>query len=145
MATYLMQIHHCISQLMHSKTSRVSPNCFTFYTFKDEQYVPKLGLLSIYSCARFQWTLQWRHNERDGVSNHPPHDWLLNCFSRRISKKTSKLRVTGLCAGNSPVTGEFPAQKACNAEMFPFDDVIMNEECYIYNVFSHCVRPRSKI
>ena len=28
----------------------------------------------------------------------------------------SKLRVTGLCAGNSPVTGEFPAQMASNAE-----------------------------
>ena len=26
------------------------------------------------------------------------------------------LRVTGLCAGNSPVTGEFPAQMASNAE-----------------------------
>ena len=26
---------------------------------------------------------------------------------------------------NSPVTGEFPAQMASNAEMFPFDDVIM--------------------
>ena len=36
--------------------------------------------------------------------------------SRRRSKETSKLRVTGLCAGNSPVTGEFPAQKASNAE-----------------------------
>ena len=31
-------------------------------------------------------------------------------------KKTSKLRYTGLCAGNSPGTGEFPAQKASNAE-----------------------------
>ena len=31
-------------------------------------------------------------------------------------KKKSKLRVTGLCAGNSPVTGEFPAQMASNAE-----------------------------
>ena len=31
-------------------------------------------------------------------------------------KKTSKLRVIGLCAGNSPVTGEFPAQRASNAE-----------------------------
>ena len=28
----------------------------------------------------------------------------------------SKLRVTGICVGNSPVTGEFPAQMACNAE-----------------------------
>ena len=41
-------------------------------------------------------------------------------------KKTPKLRVTGLCGGNSTVTGEFPAQMASNAEMFPFDDVIMN-------------------
>ena len=28
------------------------------------------------------------------------------------------LRVTGLCAGNSSVTGEFPAQMASNAESF---------------------------
>ena len=31
-------------------------------------------------------------------------------------KKTSKLRVIGLCAGISPVNGEFPAQKASNTE-----------------------------
>ena len=40
---------------------------------------------------------------------------LIRLFKRR-SKKTAKLRVTGLCAGNSPVTGEFPAQMASNAE-----------------------------
>ena len=40
----------------------------------------------------------------------------LTVNSGRRSKKTSKLRVTGLCAGNSPVTGEFPAQRASNAE-----------------------------
>ena len=36
-------------------------------------------------------------------------------YSRRRSKKTSKLCVTDLCEGNSPVTGEFPAQRASNA------------------------------
>ena len=41
---------------------------------------------------------------------------LLNRLFRRRSKKTSKLRVTGLCAGKSPVTGEFPTQMAFNAE-----------------------------
>ena len=61
-------------------------------------------------------SLQWRYNERDGVSNHQPHDCLLNRFFRRRSKKISKLRVTGLCEGNSPVTGEFPAQRTSNAE-----------------------------
>ena len=60
--------------------------------------------------------LKWRHNGRDGVSNHQHHDCLLNRLFRRRSKKTSKLRVTGLCAENSPVTGEFPAQMASNAE-----------------------------
>ena len=60
--------------------------------------------------------LQWRHNEHDGVSNNQPHDCLLNRLFRHRSQKTPKLRVTGLCVGNSPVTGEFPAQKASNAE-----------------------------
>ena len=74
-------------------------------------------------CSIF--TLQWRYNKRDGVSNHWRLNCLLNHLFKRRSKKTSKLRVTGLCEGNSLVTGEFPAQKASNAEMFPFDDVIM--------------------
>ena len=59
---------------------------------------------------------QWRHNGRDSVSNHQPHHCLLNGLFRRRWKKTSKLRVTGLWAGNSPVSGEFPAQMASNAE-----------------------------
>ena len=60
----------------------------------------------IYQCLEI---LQWCHNGRDSVSNHQPHDCLLSRLFRRRSKKTSKLRVTGLCAGNSPGTGEFPA------------------------------------
>ena len=59
--------------------------------------------------------LQW-HNECDDILNHQSHDCFLNCLFRCRSTKTSKLRVTGLCAGNSPVTGEFPAQRASNVE-----------------------------
>ena len=47
-------------------------------------------------------SLQWRHSECDGVSNHQPHDCLPERLFRRKSKKTSKPRVTGLCVGNSP-------------------------------------------
>ena len=72
----------------------------------------KLGRVS----TELQMVLRWRHNERDGVLNHQPHDCLLNRLLRCRSKETSKLRVTGLCAGKSPVTGEFPAQRASNAE-----------------------------
>ena len=64
-----------------------------------------------------EWiSLRWRHNGCDSVSNHQPRECLLRRLIRRTSKKTSKLRVTGLCAGNSPETGEFPAQMASNAE-----------------------------
>ena len=61
-------------------------------------------------------SLQWRHNGRDGVSNYQPHHCLLNRLFRHRSKKTSKLQVTGLCEGKSPATGEFPSQRANNAE-----------------------------
>ena len=73
-------------------------------------------------------TLQWRHNEHDGVSNHQPDDGLLKHLFRRRSTKISKLHVTGLCAWNSPVTGEFPAHKGpVTQKVFPFDDVIMSQ------------------
>ena len=66
-------------------------------------------------------TLRWRLNGYDGVSNHQPHDCLLNRLFRRRSKKTSKLCVTFLCAGKSPVPHKWPVTR----KMFPFDDVIM--------------------
>ena len=56
------------------------------------------------------------HNGRDGVSNHQPHDCLLNPLFRRRSNKTSKSALLTLCEGNSPVTGEFPTQRASNTE-----------------------------
>ena len=61
-------------------------------------------------------TLQWRHNESDGVSSHRRLDCLLNCLFRPGSEMISKHRVTGLFEENSPVTGEFPVQRASKAE-----------------------------
>ena len=87
--------------------------------------LPTDMFLLAYNCLNNPNALQWRHNERDGVSNHQPHDCLLNCLFRRRSKRTSKLRVTGLCVENSPVTGEFPAQMASNAENTSFDNIII--------------------
>ena len=57
--------------------------------------------------------------------NHQPQDCLLKRLFGSRSKKTPKFRLTGLCAGNSPFTGEIPAQRAVMRKMFPFDDVIM--------------------
>ena len=78
--------------------------------------IQKLGQHTGGRWSIYGTTLQWRHNGRDSVPNHQPHDCILNRLFRSRSKKTSKLRVTGLCAGNSPGTDEFPAQMASNAE-----------------------------
>ena len=76
-----------------------------------------LWWMDVWNWRQRSWpALRWRHNERDSVSNHQPHDYLFNRLFRHRSKKTSKLRVTGLCAWNSPGTGEFPAQMASYAD-----------------------------
>ena len=69
-----------------------------------------------YPWPTYPGLLRWRHNEHHDVSNNQPLGCLLNCLFRCRSKETSKLCVTGLCGGNSPVTGEFPAQRISNAE-----------------------------
>ena len=46
-------------------------------------------------------SLQWRHNERDGVSNHQPHDCLLN----RIFKAQNKENIKAPRLW--PLSGEF--------------------------------------
>ena len=75
-------------------------------------------------------TLQRRHNGHDSVSNHQPHDSLLNRLFRRRSKKKSKLRVTGLCAGIHRRPVNSPHKWPVTRKMFPFDDVIMGSEIW---------------
>ena len=76
-------------------------------------------------------SVQWCHNERDVVSNHQPHDCLLNRLFRRRAKKISKLRYTGhLC-------GEFTGQN----KLFPFDDVIMKKWAFQKCGFGHLGKP----
>ena len=71
------------------------------------------------------WALRWRHNDHDGVSNHQLRGWLLNRLFTRRSKKTPKLRVTGLSAGNSPGRMNSPHKGPVTRKILPFDDVIM--------------------
>ena len=108
--------------------SDVRPWIWVLFSVTDHVITSMRGII-INSCVPSQlymthvcithayWvSLQWRHNGRDGVSYHQPHHCLLKHLFRRRSKKTLKLRVTGFCAGNSPVTGEFPAHRTSNAE-----------------------------
>ena len=83
-----------------------------------ESYMIQMSMKVVEALLKWQAFLsfQWHNNGGDVVSNHQPHDCLLNSLFGRRSKKTSKLCVTGLCEGNSPGTGEFPAEMASNAE-----------------------------
>ena len=119
------KLDFCYAQPWNKVKIQVSCTGITFespciwYPYSYQQSVPQ----------------QWRHNERNGVSHHQRLHYLLNRLFARRSKKTWKLRVTGLCEGNSPVTGEFPTQRASNAEMFPFDDAIMKHRKRTYHLF----------
>ena len=101
----------------YSSVTRSTPKFNHFLLVKNITVEP--------AACKTDTSLQWRHNGLDGVSNHQPHHCLLSHLFGRRSKKSSKFRVTGLCAGNSPGTSEFPAQMSSNAENVLFDDVIM--------------------
>ena len=95
-------------------------NIYEFYRFWcTMQFTSSLTIRLMKS------SLHWRHNDHDGVSNQQPHGCLLNRLFRRRSKKTSKLRVTGLCVGNSPGPVNSPHKGPVTRKIFTFDDVIM--------------------
>ena len=77
--------------------------------------------------------LQWRHNERDGATNPRRLDCLLNRFGH-INQNIEAPHHWPLW-GNLPVTCEFPAQRASNAENVSIwrrhHVVIIIKICYI--------------
>ena len=75
------------------------------------------------------WSLQWRHNDHNCVSNHQPYDCLLNRLFRCRWKETSNLLVTGLCAGIHQWLLHSLQQGPVTRKTFPFDDVIMCFAC----------------
>ena len=86
---------------------------YRMYCLEIKYFIVKCNFSEICSCAStskdsidpanmVNMASPWRHNDHNGVSNHQPHGCLLSRLFRRRSRKTSKLRITGLCAGNSP-------------------------------------------
>ena len=78
--------------------------------------LPTTGKYWLQSERHFPSTLQWRHNDSECVSIAGASIVYSFVCSGEDWKETSKLRVTGLCEGNSPVSGEFPSKRASNAE-----------------------------
>ena len=97
----------------------------TSFDHKWGKYTPIWSLPALSRNIQ-QKSLHWRHIDQDGVSYHQPHGCLLNRLFRRRSKKTSKLRATGLCAGKSPGPVNSPHKGPVTRKMILFDDVIMS-------------------
>ena len=123
MDKYFMWIHyerlHNHNKAKHNKTVCI---------FLGIYCIKLCGVVETLRSCAVSVALRWRHNDHDGVSNHQPHHCLLNRLFRRRSRKTSKLRVTGLCVGNSPGPVNSPHKGPVTRKMFPFDDVIMRKQ-----------------
>ena len=97
------------------------------------------------------YTLQWRHNEPDGSSNHRRIDCLLKRLFMRRSKKTSMLTVIGLCEGNPLLIASLLPNVIKAMSMFQYPvvrirdivrscDVLSNFEthliCWVHNILA---------
>ena len=94
------------------------------------------------TCQHDLSALQWRHNERDSVSNHQPHECLLyGLFRRRYQSSASLAFVRGIhrWTVNSPHRG------SVTRKIFPFDDVIMSKRPCAANRKSGFTQPLSFI
>ena len=91
----------------------------------EYSWVPAFRFTKNCSHVCSEWNIYCSSKSLQRRQIHQPHDGLLKSLPMRRSKKTSNLRVTGICAGNSPVTGEFPHKGPVMRKMFPFDYVIM--------------------
>ena len=110
--SFTFSIHH---GYMH----RVSTNSFVTWGMSSKNH-RSIFVWNVYHICvkllKLSSTLQWRHDECNGALNHRLIDCFFNRSFRRRSKKTSKLSVTCLCEGNSPVPSEISAQRANTAE-----------------------------
>ena len=122
--------HMCTCSVYHHRIG--SMNHYPLFIVRS--WNNGLRCMSCYIRRYQPTTLQWRHNGRDGVWNYQPPDCLLNRLLGRTSKKISKIRVTGLCVGNSPWPVNSPHKGPVARKMFPFDDVSMIK----YNDYLRC-------
>ena len=88
---YPFELFHWYWEIVHA-----SPGVFDATLNNMSKWIAHINVNGTYN-DNDPNALEWHHNERDSVFNHRCLDCLLNRLLRLISKKTSKLRVTGLC------------------------------------------------
>ena len=84
--------------------------------------------MTIWNCDK-TFTLQWRYNERDGVSNH----WCFDCLLNRLIKdqrKHQRSASLALVRGIHWWPVNSPHKGPVTRKMFPFDYAIMDTKLW---------------
>ena len=111
---------HLIWQMPHSTMKPLYIMCICFLLI----YPHGRTIIALF-LYQYSVSLQWRHYDRDSISNHQPHNYLPNRLFRRRSKKTSKLRVTGLCGQGIHWWPMNSLHKGpVTRKTFPFNDIM---------------------
>ena len=88
-----------------NRSSWLAVNRLIDSTWNDVQSYAAMEATTFSTSGRCLITLQWRHNERDGFSNHQPQDRLLNrLFKSQIKENIKALR-------HWPLWGEFTGDR----------------------------------
>ena len=94
--------------------------------WQEEQPVArKNGTWTNSSWLRLPYPLQWCHNERDGVSNHQPHDFYSSVYSGADQRKHQSSASLAFVRGIHRWPVNSPLKGSVTWKMFPFDDVIL--------------------
>ena len=132
----------CITQKTeHSRdacTNTVVAGCFEGCRYENRGAArnDKVGIVT--TLVLMYYALQWRHNERDGFSNHQPHDCLLNRLFKAQIKENIKI------PRHWPLWGEFTVHRwipRTNGQWRGKCFHLMTSSCWVTYLSVHCRHP----
>ena len=98
--------------------------------------IPEVGPKIWKCCDGGMSSLQWLHNEHDGLSNHRRVNCLLNRLFRHRSKY-QKSAPLAFVRGIHRLPGDSPHKRPVTLKIFPFDDVIMMHNTLAYTCIKY--------
>ena len=129
-------MHHFVTEMCAHGHISVTKWCMVGYgtgALWDLCNMPIAELIEYlveYSLVTIVLSLQWRHNERHGVSNHQPHDFYSTVYSGADQRKhQSSASLAHRWPVNSPHKG--PVTRKCFH--------LMTSSCFIFSWPAHFI------
>ena len=125
MKFYLPTLKHLVMQLAKLQIYTLNLTTTFWHCKKKSHYFWTGVYMSVNTKNDFDWSLQWRPNEPDGVSNHQFHGCLLNRYSGADQRKHQSSASLAFVWGIHRWPVNSPHKWPVTRKMFPFDDVIV--------------------